>query len=294
MQTLVHIGPLYPSAYDVRLIAELCAICPTQSRSRSTFSVRGVPEGSPVLEKLLERLRAAGLVPHRRDATFDPQKHFPMTLWRRYDELDLSTCELLQVGDQGRTENQYVLSHGRDPLGYIRIDVKSLPAPKELVLGFCGSGHLVPDRIRRAIEDAGFVHVAFKPLVVVRDAPTTNLPTLPWDERKHGERWWELTADVWMPPLAPSVDLRHKDGTPLNEKERQARKLQDGVHIVEGLYSWPELRYRRADLVRFMPQEWDAAQLLEWGSGLVISRRFWKFLAEQGAEAKWVPVRIEE
>jgi hypothetical protein len=94
------------------------------------------------------------------------------------------------------------------------------------------------------------------------------------------------------------VDLRDADGQPL---PWGCNNFSNGCHLREGLYSHPELHYRKQDLRVVEP--FDAALTfepfgnkgvpLDWRR-LVVSRRFREFCLKYGWETDWVPVRIDE
>src|SRR5688572_20681239 len=95
MKTSIHLGPLYREEYPEQLIKELSAI--RSSDAAASYAVYGVPVDDRTLNRLLCRLRDAGLEPRRVDRSFDPKRHFKLDKVRRYDSSDLTRADLLQL-----------------------------------------------------------------------------------------------------------------------------------------------------------------------------------------------------
>ncbi|MDB5290088.1 MAG: hypothetical protein JWL69_1329 [Phycisphaerales bacterium] len=168
---------------------------------------------------------------------------------------------------------------------------------KSVQIGFTmPTWHVVPDRVKKLIEHSDLGGVTFKPTLLLSGTyADADAQPIPWDS--YGEPWWELDANLTMPPLSDSMMFTDSDGRVLKERD-----FSNGFHRKEGLYLHPELHYRALDLAKLPP--FDLARTYEpFGNRrgydrtdcpLVASQRFYDFCEQHGLKTGWVPVRIEQ
>jgi hypothetical protein len=151
---------------------------------------------------------------------------------------------------------------------------------------------IVPDRTKRVLQHADLRRVVFHPTALVAGrTPEEREKVIQWD--KHAEPWWELTSDLILPPLSPSVSLFDQDGNPIRDD------FSNGCYAVEGQYSSPILSYRRSDLQSI--GGFDLAKTFEiFGAKgskdmrlFIASRKFYDFCKSNQIDAAFTPVRVE-
>lgn len=222
---------------------------------------------------------------------------------RVYDEADLAAAELIEM--RLSDEDGFRVESGRrDPLGRIELNVGRLRKLPHSRYGCANTGFIVAERIRSELAGRDLKGVAFKPTIPSRfpEGVGDNPHRTEWSPSL-GETWWELTSEYWMPLLAMTVDVRHRDtDLSLTEIERKAWKWRQGIRLREGRYKRPELHYTRKSLELWFGRGWDVARLREPLNTfvdddrrhLVVSQKFYQAFRELGIHAEWVPVRIDE
>jgi hypothetical protein len=212
-----------------------------------------------------------------------------VTIWldRKYSRGDLESSPWLAFDG-----TRYIESYWRTAKEeLIKVSAPRLRKSTADVVFGDWPGIIVPDRVRRIIEPAGFLHVDFRPVAPVRSSDRfLDKDVVSWS--KVGDPWWEITSDFTMPPLSPSVEIVAQDGSPFVGYENQ------WLGVREGLFRNPELHYRRQDIEQLLP--FDLACTHEHfgkpprGQRLIASQRFYQFFREHKLKAKWTPVRIDD
>ena len=297
----VTIGTIRSANVGEKLVADLLSISPDSRFAPGSFLLGNRSENDPVVQRVLERLQRAGMRPIGPMVNNpDPKQFYMLSKHRSNEPAELRQLELLQVEAPFTGAN--LVTCGRTTLGYIGVDHSALiegqqPTTK---MAFAFEGYCVRQHAKDLLERSSLAHVAFKP-TVLRDEGRNFAPCHDW-AAVDAEPWWELTANVHMPPLSLGTDLVYwRDRLSLSERDRRGEVWNDGVLPVEGLFARPELRYRRRDLNYVMGRPWDVARVYEPCRSrssdyrpLICSQRFYRFCIEHGIEAEWVPVRIEE
>ncbi len=162
---------------------------------------------------------------------------------------------------------------GRNDEGLIILDSKARRLKRAFVCprGWSYNDAVVRAEVKAGLERAGLSGVEFRPVAT------------PGGRRC--DDWWELTSRIVMPPLAPGVEL--SEGP-------------KGYWVVprEGLYTPPELRYRREDIESMPAPDLAITRERMYGSSeydypKIVSSRFYQVCHENGWETNWVPVRVE-
>lgn len=273
-------------------IDALSRIYPEGRRGQYHFGFR-LPQEDSRVHAIIKWLAAAGLHPRSvdRQGPLDRSKEYLMRLHREYDPLDLEKSEYFELIPSSQTEGLF-----RNDRGEIKIDGRELQPSADFASTKL-SWIIVPDRVKRLLQQSDLHHIAFRPTVLVGGLlAKDHKEPVPWEV--YGEPWWELTSELILPPLSPSVDLRDANGQPL---PYGSNNFSNGCHLREGLYSHPELHYPKRDLQAIEP--FDAALTyepfgnkgvpLDWRK-LVVSRRFREVCLEHEWNTDWVPVRIDE
>lgn len=161
---------------------------------------------------------------------------------------------------------------------------------------------IVSSVFKSLMEREGLERLLFLPTVVLSDSPTELVPETPsvfkprdppprrleWSEIGE-EPWWEMTSDLVLPPVSPSVPLESISGG-----------VTDRIHGVRmDMLSCGELTYRDEDLRRVEP--FDAALTVErWESprdearSMIVSQRFRQAARRNGLSIPiCCPVHVE-
>lgn len=220
-----------------------------------------------------------------------------MTLIREYEPADFTDVEYLEFWPDPL---DCVENAGRNEQGYLRLQRPSL----ECAVAHGGNLHsvifgeiIVPQDVRDRFLASGFRHLMFQPTVLVTGEGLyeQRIRPIPWEQFEVTQPWWELTSDVVLPPLSPTMDLRNwKSGEPFRPADRLVR-----CHAKDGFYNHAERHYRRSELARL--ESFDVALTFEnFGSshtpsyGIVVSKRFHDCCTENNLKGRWAPVRIDE
>lgn len=289
MKEIVSILGIFPKDIGEQAFSELLGIY-SEGKKYRAFNCT-LPTEDPRLHTIRELLTTSGLRPWMDRFRKRPPDEYTIEIERIYEPEELNSAEYLELVPYAFTEGL-----SRDDHGRIKIDGRELQ-PSAAFASTKLPWVIVPDRVKRLLQESDLHHIAFWPTIMVGGflAKDRKEP-ISWEV--YGEPWWELTSELILPPLSPSVDLRDADGQPLS---RGSNNFSNGCHLREGLYSHPELHYRKQDLQAVEP--FDAALTyepfgtkgvpLDWRR-LVVSRRFRDFCLEHGWKADWVPVRIDE
>lgn len=313
----VTIGTIDAGDVGKELVDDLLRISPGSRFATGSFLLGNRTEDDPLVVKVLERLKQAGMEPKPRGGgyDYDRKRYYMFVRHRLYERHELEQFELLAMQEMiGGTR---LATCRRTTLGYVAVDYEAVcrgellshgPAvaaahpegQSTTKLAFQIEGYFVPQHVKELLGRSGLKCIAFKP-TVLRESDQNFAPSHAWSE-VDTEPWWELTADVHMPPLGLNTELVYwRDSQPLTERDRRGERWNDGVLPIEGFYARPQLRYRRKDIQSHMGTGWDVARMYEpfghrvWDyHPLICSQRFYRFCVEQGVEAEWVPVHIEE
>jgi hypothetical protein len=264
---------------------------PDQCAAGSLYVAR--PDGDPLIQQLRTTLEEAGIPPrHPRDGSTE-RPSYTLRESREYTEAELDRFELLQLDT---SVDRRLHQCSRLPTGDVVVQHDEAVTLTDQLVG-CSAGYLVPERIKRMLAESGLAGIAFRPAYVGWPGGNVNPPLTEWSSIGQPQ-WWELTPRFRMPSLPPSVQLLDfETRVPLTKR----KLMGQSVLPVEGFCDRPELRYRRGDLQRWMPREWDVAQTYEpfsWPINafhpLICTQPFHQFCRDRGIDAQWVPVHIEE
>lgn len=242
-------------------------------------------EDDPRLSQIMECLSSAGLEPQARKGKPYKPNEYRMEIFRKYDHKDLARCEYFELSGIGMWEG---LTHTPDEH---YIELIRAKAKKGDIVRAMGYEIVVSDDAKAALESAGLRGLVFRPTVLVRSLQ--NRRPISWEGAGLPLRW-QLTSDVRLPRVAPSVTLLDRLGDPHIEG------ISVGCFAHEGLYAYPELRYRASDLHALGP--FDVARTHErFGPGgnreedraIIVSKRFYEVCREQRLKAGFVPVHLD-
>ena len=292
------VSGLSESNAGTSLLAELKRIYP-EGRIRHYFKSNLVLD-DPRTEKILTLLNEAGWKPWSGFRDRRDHEEFKLSLHREYDASDLADSSYLELKspeylfhNDSSGNPVYAIEGGmRDRCGQIQLDHRCLrDAVDVAAASIDGNWPVIPNRVRELFQSSGLSGVAFRPTVAI-EKNDGIIFKLDWSEI--GAPWWELTSDIVLPPVSPSMDLRDEKG--------QAVKPGDLLGLygrVEGFFAHPELHYRAADLKSLKP--FDLAHTFEPFSvsknpadrPLIASNRFYDLCAKHDLRINWIPVRID-
>ncbi|TVQ33159.1 MAG: hypothetical protein EA376_03640 [Phycisphaeraceae bacterium] len=214
-----------------------------------------------------------------------------MRIWldRKYTKRDLAQCEYLSFNGRKYHDD---LGWRTEPDGLPILSARLLRKLQghDTVSGPRPGWNIVSDRVKRAVESADLRHIAIHPVALVRGRGRPDDPRLSWED--HGDPWWELTSDLALPPLSPSVQVVAQDNSPFVSYETQ------NLEIREGHYQIPELHYVRSEIEEREP--FDLALTHEhfgkppFQQRKIASQRLYQLFQEHGFKASWIPVRLDD
>jgi hypothetical protein len=152
-------------------------------------------------------------------------------------------------------------------------------------IGSAGGGLwlLASDRLKQQMEQAQLRHLVFGEVRFLRRQPPE-------------ERYWYLTSDLILPPMAPVYKLVNKHGEPISEYE-EGCSVREGLSIPEVLYRPLERHYRASDLAKVEPFDIGLAGPFAQKSsnylGRVVSNRFYRLCVAHKLKMDWIPVRVD-
>ncbi|MBL9148278.1 MAG: hypothetical protein JNM94_06235 [Phycisphaerae bacterium] len=272
-------------------IARLSAIVPEAEVSVLSIFIE-LDEGDPRLKRVLYVAREFGWQ-DRRDPPIEGRepRYYRRRSWRVYDDSDLDPCQLLTM--EGLVADFDVIASSSSKDERLRVDVDRCGLPEHLDVSITGgSGLIVPDRVYRVMHALPLRRLLFR-------------PTVPYDRRGWPEResawedigppWWEITSDLKMPPVAPSLMVLDHKKKPVDRSYNKLTIVKDPTNMYLGR---PELRYLRSELPPL--DSFDAALSYEHsgcaihGARLIVSQRLRRAWIDAGFKADWMPVHIEE
>ncbi len=208
-------------------------------------------------------------------------------LWltREYDDAELENCDYLRV-EGARCRNTI----GRTSEGFCMAPVSTLKLRKVDTLLGDFPAFLVTDRVKRAIENAGFVGTVIWPVVPMRSVQGKRVKD-PLGWQKIGDPWWEIRGEMTLPRLSPSVTLVYPDPARGPFSERQI------VGVREGAFRGGELHYIRSEIDRLPPFDfamtWEQFMKPPFNERLVVSQRVYQLFKQHHFRARWAPVRLD-
>ena len=295
MERTWHVS-VSPSKVDKALFARLIELLPANSYKVGSLYVAR-PDGDPLIERLRELLEAAGVTPTSGRGPAVGGAYYHLRESRHYNREELEQYGLLLLDVH---VNRSTYSGYRLPTGELAVDRKEATKLPDGLAGAAGN-YLVTQRLKEVLDGSGLVGLTFKPAFTGWVGGTINNGLIDWAELGQ-ERRWELTSRLRMPPISLTTELLDYDThQPLSDRQRTAQKWFAGVLPIDGFCDRPELRYKRPDLERWMPKQWDAARTYEPFSRpdqdfhpLICSQGMYRYFRDNDIEAEWVPVHVEE
>ncbi len=286
MEIVVRLHPLFAQDVGMELVERLAAICPEGMR-RSHFKLGDKPVSDPTLIAVLEELRLRGFTPwpgrrrRRRDSEYN------IMYLRRYDQADLSACDYLWLTPESQFDAS-VSEHG-----VLRLDFPSPGLERSATIaGTTETRVAISDRAKRLVEASELLHVRLEPAECFGERDDYPGKVVPWTEFDESDAWWELVAEMDMPPVAPSMVIC---ASHTGELVAPGYEGDCGLRDAD-LPECPiaELHYRAADIKAMEP--FDLARGFEVPRfRYVVSRRFYEFwTTNELGHVGWVPVRIDE
>lgn len=247
------------------------------------------------LSRVCDELALAGLTPWTdKSRARIKGKEYELTQYRVYNHDDWERHELLRLNPLGHRYPSSDIAEVMDRTadGLARLAVEEIP-PGVDFLRADGVSALVPQRVRSVLEHAGLRRLRFRPTTPVRVVDKLK-PIVDCSWNEFPEPWWELTSDLVLPPVAPSMTVLSWSGKPITRGSIDMCAVSDG----SGFFGFPELRYLRAEVEGL--GSFDLAQVFErsspsgLGRALVASRRFYEVCRHHNLGVNWIPVHIED
>lgn len=259
-----------------------------QSETPGGFLI-AAPLDDPKTQQLVEALSEFGLQPWPRMAAQRRRTEYVMSLDRRYSIRELKTFELLELAPHRSAFADGFRRIGSDPT----ITIYDNPSG-DVVAVHRPTWIAVSDRVKGQLSQEGLRNMIFLPTKRGRNPFREDGDPVQRPARGRPQIWWELRSSIVLPRTAETLSLVRSDGSPCaGEGERSCYRR-------EGLYSHPELRYRRRDIAAL--GDFDLAHTreafgeypTEFDRPLVASHRFFDACLKNGIETDWVPVRLED
>lgn len=267
-------------------VDELATIYPEGRVDDYRFRCR-LPEGDDKLSAILEWLHGHGLKPFDVFVTKSGERdRFRLARHREYDAADFAGVRYARLWPTARGNGLF-----RDERGRVKMIEGDFPRRADLVRTPL-SWVVVPDRVKAVIDAERFRGVAFRPTVLVGGSklPSEAVPK-PWS--RFGEPWWELTSDVVLPPLSPTMEVYDEVGNLVSGGD-----CSGGCYPREGHYVQPEYRYRAEDLARVEPFDFARTAEVFGCAGhtdtwhYVGSRQIRELCLGHKWKCDWIPVRL--
>jgi len=238
-----------------------------------------LPQESNVLRAIQEYLADRGLTPWLgRGARVKARHEYEMILSRTYDVQDWKRAAYLEPTPWLWLGKYETRRYGKP------LQIQGEHAKQRLNIALVNQWWIVvSEKVRVSMEKAGLLHVAFKPVETIGRETTPGACQI-----------WELTSDIFLPPLSPKCELVDSCGNP-----SKGDNLTHGCYLREGLYGSPEKHYKESAITSVEP--FDLARTNErFGPNeiqadhqLVASQRFYQFCVSQAFDMRWIPVRID-
>ncbi len=290
MQTTVTfhgLVSLVPNGISTDLLESLCSVYPKGrfgSAGHAFFATLDLTD--PRVAKIERILTDASYKRWEHRGPREPDE-YDYSLSRVYDAADLRAAELLELHPPSEAGVHHEWRRSID----LQLAVGK-PSRHAIITVSRHGCYAVKDDAKKRLESENLRGVVFKPAITRYsiDDDEDDDDDLP----DNSDVWWELTSDIVLPPLAPSMTLLHEDNTPFQGDFRKGCKRQ------EGYYNHAELHYRCADIVGVGP--FDLALTYEMFGGLpnqfdrlvVVSQRFYQACVKHRIKTGFIPVRIDE
>jgi len=283
MKTLIMMYGLDEEKLGLELFERLVNIYP-EAKGKYSFPNIGLDGDDPRSQQVLDCLLEHGFSPSN-DLGLRGETEFGMNLVRQYDSHDLEQASYLVL-----TPAQFLGSNfTTTATGVVQIPQTSAAATSSI--GHIDYGRtLVSQKINEALLKEDMRHLVLRETVALDDDLLTA------EEEK---AFWELTSDLTLPPLSPTMYKVDKSGKMISGANGEEYLLREGLSIPDVLYRPPELRYTSASF-SLLPA-FDVALTLERAGGgnsqwrsLIVSQRMYQFCTKHSLQIDWQPVRIEK
>ena len=268
MKTKYKIDSLFRDDLGDELFNQLCAIYPEGCADGQSF-YSALAREDPRVEVLLDTLRSHGYEP----GSFQPSGHdktFMMEVLRTYDVKDYQEAAYLVPYPE-------VTFHGeRGEDGLITLDEVE---PNEQIAAVLPSATVVSASLKEEMERSGLLHLVFREVLITEEAG-----------KSLSEPFWELTTDLTLPAVSPSMYWANSNGKPFNGDPSKGKLLREAATGPESLIVMAELHYQAEDLQAVEP--FDMARMRE-RSLEIVSQRFYQICAARQLNMWWMPVRID-
>lgn len=278
-------------------LADISRLYPEGAVDHCRFATR-LPRDDPRTKEVLNWLEREGYRPWNYQGTLNYAHEYMLTFIREYEPSDFERAEYAEFWPVDIMDR--VLACDRDERGYLTIERPTLKDARLTGMNLVSATYgriLVLEHVRDILLEGDFRHLLFRPTVLVKGRGTGpgRATTIPWEDFKVSKPWWELTSDLVLPPLSPSMDLRDDKGNPIPPGD-----CSKGCSPRDGFYNHAERRYRRGDLAKV--DLFDVALTFEnFGTrghtetrGTIVSKRFYDYCVQKRLNARWAPVRIDE
>jgi len=296
MRVLLQSTPVNRDLLSEEALVEFLSLCPEQIAS-SFVMIRVDERKAEACRRAVSILEEAGV---KRAPQFGPRvKDAPsyyLNRRREYTDAELSAFSLVEL----LRVNKKCEGFCRDEEGRIKLPravVRRLvkrPEEKIEVIQAWEFGHwfIVSPAFASRTQQADLKRLLLRDTTVVNFIGAAEQERRVYSWSSFGSMWPEMTSELILPNLAPSVVLVNQHGEPVEDEPRE------GYRQAESDFDDPELRYTRGALIR--AGEFDIAMTRErfgfdpYDRRLVCSQRLRQFLIQHGVKADWRPVRIEE
>lgn len=285
MKEIVEFGGLPHRHDDPGLYRQLVSIYPEGDRNGGVF-LCGFPLGDQRIESIQRVMHDAGYKIHRRMTQGAPREYL-MHIRRKYDNADLRACEYLELAGALQWNGGEFYPGGPIELQLDqRLRMRDIAQVDE-------HRFIVSEHFRQLLHEAGLRHMKVLPTSLTDCFIPESRTRKTWDAI--GEPpWWHLTSDLVLPRVAPGSEIVDSKGEPFIEGKSM------GCYLVEVLYWYPEIHYRRTDLAAVEP--FDLALTHEcFGRGrheenrkLIVSQKVYRLFVDHKIKAGFVPVRVDE
>lgn len=269
MITWFHLLSINDTSTD--LLEKLAALYPDGGQGISGYSFR-LRSDDDRARAVLDLLEGEGFQAFN-PVTGGHDKSYNLRLEREYETGDFDEAVLLQpypptnFNACGRPGQFYLSSH-------VKADIATAS----------GLGIVVSNSLKERFEAEGLIGARFAHIESRRSATVVD------------PDYWQLTSDVIMPSLSPTMALYDENHIPHNGDPSKIVYMREGWDAPRVLYEPVELHYRKDDLDKMEP--FDVATTLEqigWGAKhIIVSSRFRQFCIKRGLHMVWHVVHTQE